>query len=73
MAAQVLGIYAYQDRAFLTAGIPVPRLHVHVRRLVRAGHKVGWVSAGVRAGGEVELGLWPVVTGATRVPMPTWV
>lgn len=50
MAAQVLGIYAYQDRAFLTAGIPVPRLHVHVRRLVRAGHKVGWVRARAAGG-----------------------
>ena len=33
---------AHLDR-FASASIPVPRLHVHVRRLVAAGHKVGIV------------------------------
>lgn len=40
-ASRELGVYAYQDRAFLCAGFPMLRLHVHVRRLVQAGHKVG--------------------------------
>lgn len=39
--AAVLGIYAFQDRSYLTAGFPTYRLHYHVRRLVLAGHKVG--------------------------------
>ena len=33
---------AHLDR-FASASIPVPRLHVHVKRLVSAGHKVGIV------------------------------
>ena len=33
---------AHMDR-FASASIPVPRLHVHVKRLVSAGHKVGIV------------------------------
>lgn len=40
---QVCNIFAYQDRNFLCAGVPVHRMHVHVRRLVTAGHKVGIV------------------------------
>ncbi|KAI8469096.1 MAG: muts domain V-domain-containing protein [Monoraphidium minutum] len=40
-AARVLGLHAYPDHSFLTASIPVPRLPVHVRRLVQAGFKVG--------------------------------
>lgn len=38
-ASRILGIYSYQDRSFLSAGVPQPRLHVHIRRLVEAGHK----------------------------------
>jgi hypothetical protein len=37
---QVLNCYCYTDHNFLTASIPVPRLPVHVRRLVQAGYKV---------------------------------
>lgn len=40
VAADVLKIFAHQDHNFLTASIPVHRLHVHVCRLVAAGHKV---------------------------------
>lgn len=36
-------MFCYQDRSFLTASVPVPRLHVYVRKLVQAGHKVGIV------------------------------
>eukprot|EP00850_Spirogloea_muscicola_P002363 SM000009S23492 [mRNA] locus=s9:327453:334432:+ [translate_table: standard] len=52
-AARVLGVFAYYSRAFLTASVPVFRLHVHVRWLVEAGHKVGVVrqtETGERAG-----------------------
>ncbi|KAL8239416.1 hypothetical protein R6Q59_015983 [Mikania micrantha] len=42
-AARVLGIYAHKDHNFLTASIPTFRLHIHVRRLVSAGYKVGVV------------------------------
>lgn len=38
--AQECRIWCYPDRNFLTAGVPVPRLHVYVRKLVAAGHKV---------------------------------
>lgn len=41
---------------FASASIPVPRLHVHVKRLVRAGHKVGVVrqleTAALKAAGD---------------------
>ncbi len=41
---QVLHIFAYVDRNYLTAGLPVHRLHVHVRKLVNAGYKVQLLS-----------------------------
>jgi DNA mismatch repair protein MSH3 len=44
IAAQICNIFCYQDRNFLTASVPVHRIHVHVRRLVQAGHKVGMVT-----------------------------
>eukprot|EP00753_Platysulcus_tardus_P001716 PLAT11477.2.p2 GENE.PLAT11477.2~~PLAT11477.2.p2 ORF type:complete len:397 (+),score=174.16 PLAT11477.2:707-1897(+) len=43
LAARLLGIHAHWDRSFMVASIPVPRLGVHIRRLVDAGHKVGIV------------------------------
>eukprot|EP00898_Chlorokybus_atmophyticus_P006111 jgi/Chlat1/6500/Chrsp45S05988 len=43
IAAKVLGIFAHYNHSFLTASIPTFRLHVHVRRLVEAGYKVGVV------------------------------
>ncbi|CAI7755073.1 unnamed protein product [Closterium sp. NIES-53] len=56
VAARVLGIYCHVDRAFLTASIPTFRLHVHVRRLVEAGFKVGVVrqseTAAIKAHGS---------------------
>ncbi|KAL2787759.1 muts domain V-domain-containing protein [Aspergillus keveii] len=46
---------AHLDR-FASASIPVPRLHVHVKRLVSAGHKVGVVrqleTAALKAAGD---------------------
>ena len=32
---------ACADRNFMTASLPLPRLHVYVRRLVEAGYKAG--------------------------------
>mmetsp|Transcript_18799 Transcript_18799/g.52391 ORF Transcript_18799/g.52391 Transcript_18799/m.52391 type:complete len:1108 (-) Transcript_18799:16-3339(-) len=43
VAARVCNVVCHPDKNFLTAYIPVPRIHVHVRRLVRAGYKVGVV------------------------------
>lgn len=46
---------AHLDK-FASASIPVPRLHVHVKRLVAAGHKVGIVrqreTAALKAAGD---------------------
>ncbi|XP_011076184.1 DNA mismatch repair protein MSH3 [Sesamum indicum] len=59
-AARVLGIYAHMDHNFLTASVPTFRLHVHVRRLVSAGYKVGVVkqteTAAIKAHGTNRLG-----------------
>lgn len=43
LAAANLNIYAFQDHNFMTASIPIHRLHIYVRRLVRLGHKVAIV------------------------------
>ncbi len=40
IASKECNIFAYPDHNFLTASIPVSRLHVYVRRLVEAGYKV---------------------------------
>ncbi|RAL51406.1 unnamed protein product [Cuscuta campestris] len=59
-AARVLGIYAHMDHNFLTASVPTVRLNVHVRRLVKAGYKVGVVkqteSAAIKSHGSNKLG-----------------
>ncbi|KAI3712545.1 hypothetical protein L1987_71103 [Smallanthus sonchifolius] len=59
-AARVLGIYTHMDHNFLTASIPTFRLHIHVRRLVSAGYKVGVVkqteTASIKAHGSNKLG-----------------
>ncbi|KAJ7547890.1 hypothetical protein O6H91_08G108400 [Diphasiastrum complanatum] len=59
-AARVLGIFAYYSHNFLTASIPTFRLHVHVRRLVEAGYKVGVVrqteTAAIKAHGANKTG-----------------
>jgi len=39
IASNVLHIFAHMDKNFMVASIPVQRLHVHMRRLVSAGHK----------------------------------
>jgi len=55
-ASKVLGIFAYQSRNYLTASVPVVRLNVYVRRLVKAGYRVGVVkqteTAALKASGE---------------------
>ncbi|KAK9861330.1 hypothetical protein WJX84_009535 [Apatococcus fuscideae] len=55
-AAKECKIFAYPDHNYLTASIPVPRLHVYVRRLVQAGHQVGVVrqieTAAIKAAGS---------------------
>ncbi|KAK4283171.1 hypothetical protein QN277_000153 [Acacia crassicarpa] len=60
VAARELGIYAHMDHNFMTASIPTFRLHVHVRRLVSAGYKVGVVkqteTAAIKAHGSNRLG-----------------
>ena len=60
VASKVLNIFAYQSRNYLTASVPVPRLHVYVRRLVDAGHKVGVIrqteTAALKANGETDGG-----------------
>ncbi|KAI9152638.1 Mismatch repair protein msh3 [Blastocladiella emersonii ATCC 22665] len=43
IAADLLNIVAWMDKNFLTASVPVPRIGIHIRRLVREGHKVGLV------------------------------
>jgi hypothetical protein len=43
LAARCLNIYAFADHNFMTASIPIHRLHVYVRRLVRQGNKVAVV------------------------------
>ncbi|CAL51618.1 DNA mismatch repair protein MutS-like,N-terminal [Ostreococcus tauri] len=55
-ASKTLGIFAYQSRNYLTASVPVVRLNVYVRRLVKAGFRVGVVrqteTAALKASGE---------------------
>ena len=43
IAAKHLNIYTAADHNFMTASIPVYRLHVYVRRLVKKGFKVAVV------------------------------
>ena len=40
VASSLCNIFSYPDRNFMTASVPVHRLHVYVRRLVEAGYKV---------------------------------
>ena len=40
IASSHCNIFSYPDRNFMTASVPVHRLHVYVRRLVEAGYKV---------------------------------
>ncbi|KDN53311.1 hypothetical protein K437DRAFT_231006 [Tilletiaria anomala UBC 951] len=43
IASRHLNVACFPDRNFLTAMVPVHRLHVHVRTLISAGYKVGVV------------------------------
>lgn len=44
IASKVLNIQANMSHNFLTGSVPVHRLHVHARKLVQEGYKVGVVS-----------------------------
>ncbi|TYJ59150.1 hypothetical protein B9479_000139 [Cryptococcus floricola] len=44
MAAQELGIVAFPKRNFYSASIPVHRLHIHVKKLISLGYKVGVIN-----------------------------
>lgn len=56
IASKELNIIAHLDHSFMTASIPTHRLHVHVRRLVAKGYKVGVVkqteTAALKAAGS---------------------
>ncbi|KAG7154788.1 DNA mismatch repair protein Msh3-like [Homarus americanus] len=56
IAAKELNIVAHLDHSFMTASIPTYKLHVHVRRLVAKGYKVGVVkqteTAALKAAGS---------------------
>nr|XP_019050346.1 DNA mismatch repair protein MSH3 [Kwoniella bestiolae CBS 10118]OCF29276.1 DNA mismatch repair protein MSH3 [Kwoniella bestiolae CBS 10118] len=43
-AAKELGIVAFPSRNFYVASIPVHRLHIHVKKLISLGYKVGVIS-----------------------------
>ncbi|KAK4686072.1 DNA mismatch repair protein MSH3, partial [Tremellales sp. Uapishka_1] len=43
-ASKELGIAAFPSRNFYSASIPVHRLHIHVKKLISLGYKVGVVS-----------------------------
>ncbi|CBQ68868.1 related to DNA mismatch repair protein [Sporisorium reilianum SRZ2] len=43
IASKELNIMCFPERNLLAAMIPVHRLHIHVKRLIQAGHKVGVV------------------------------
>ncbi|KNC95837.1 uncharacterized protein SPPG_08780 [Spizellomyces punctatus DAOM BR117] len=43
IAAKELNIVAYRDHSMYTASFPTHRLHVHVKKLVQLGYKVGIV------------------------------
>ena len=44
IASEVLGIFSFPDRNYLTAAVPAATIDRHVQRLVLAGHKVGVVT-----------------------------
>ncbi|GFZ42602.1 MutS protein homolog 3 [Saitozyma sp. JCM 24511] len=43
-ASRELGIAAFPSRNFYTASIPTHRLHIHVKKLISLGYKVGVIS-----------------------------
>ncbi|WVQ64881.1 uncharacterized protein L199_003050 [Kwoniella botswanensis] len=44
IAAKELGIVAFPSRNFYVASIPIHRLHIHVKKLISLGYKVGVIS-----------------------------
>ncbi|WWD05762.1 hypothetical protein V865_003845 [Kwoniella europaea PYCC6329] len=44
IAAKELGIVAFPSRNFYVASIPTHRLHIHVKKLISLGYKVGVIS-----------------------------
>ncbi|KAJ3189335.1 Mismatch repair protein msh3 [Gaertneriomyces sp. JEL0708] len=69
IAAKELNIVAYMDHSMYTASIPTHRLHVHVKKLVQNGYKVGVVrqmeTAALKAVGDNKSG--PFVRKLTNV------
>ncbi|KNE61022.1 hypothetical protein AMAG_06782 [Allomyces macrogynus ATCC 38327] len=61
IAAEHLHIVCWQDKNFLTASIPTHRVGIHMRRLVRAGYKVGLVQ-------QTETAALKSVSGNARGP-----
>ncbi|KAL6770467.1 hypothetical protein ACKKBF_B31365 [Auxenochlorella protothecoides x Auxenochlorella symbiontica] len=57
-ASRILNVFSFPDHNYLVASIPAHRLHVHVRRLVEAGCKVGIVrqteTAAIKAAGTTR-------------------
>lgn len=43
VASQLLNIVHFQDKNLMSAMVPEHRLHIHIKRLIQAGHKVGVV------------------------------
>eukprot|EP00002_Diphylleia_rotans_P040997 TRINITY_DN9865_c0_g1_i1.p1 TRINITY_DN9865_c0_g1~~TRINITY_DN9865_c0_g1_i1.p1 ORF type:complete len:683 (-),score=117.11 TRINITY_DN9865_c0_g1_i1:438-2486(-) len=61
-AAKVLNIMCFMDHNMMTASVPTVRIHVHVRRMVEAGYKVGLVrqteTAALKAAGSNKSSLF---------------
>ena len=64
------------DKHFLSAMVPLPRLHIHIKRLLQAGHKVGVIrqteTAALKKVGENKTG--PFERKLTELyTLATWV
>ena len=69
---QVCNIFCYPDRNFMTASLPLPRLHVYVRRLVEAGHKAS-ISPVMHSNTVPPSSMDPVQSAAvTYMPQFSW-
>lgn len=75
-ASKVLKIQSHWMKNFLNASIPIHRVHIHTRKLVAAGHKVGIISqtetAAIKAAGSNKSGpftrkLTQIYTRATLI------
>lgn len=77
IASKVLHIACFQAHNFMNASIPTNRLHIHTKRLVEQGYKVGLVkqteTAAIKAAGATKSGpfareLSAIYTKATYIP-----